>query len=150
MAKIYPGIDMGLLRDIQNVAVDPAMRTAVTPFGMPAGAYRRYVGKSVPWKMVKGIEEVKKINPDVAKGLAKAIAISKAQKGKYGVAIVHHFEKGVNILMPYKAGLQMEAQKTGKVITTYPSYYRLIPVFAPAIAPAPAVSPKGKSPSPEE
>jgi len=83
------------LRDIVEVAQDPSMRTALTPFGGRAGRPRRYAGRSVPWKgkrfksrseAVAGLAGFKGPKSSVGAGLDKAGSIADACKGVKGVA----------------------------------------------------------------
>lgn len=108
MAKISKG--EYTLMDIVAVAMNPAVRTAVSPFGaMPT----RYVGRSVPWKGVRGIENLKAINSAVASGLTSAIGISRGKAGVKGVVLVRT-EGGAYKIMPRKSAEQSIGRPAGK------------------------------------
>ena len=98
-------------------------RTAVSPFGQPAGNVVRYVGKAVKWKFVRGDSFWKLAESDptvgrIAEGLRKAISISKQAAGTYGVAMVRLFD-GRTVILPRKVVKQMQlAGKEGVSIVS--------------------------------
>lgn len=127
--------------DAIQIARTPGVRMSSTPFG-PAGTRTFYIGRAVPWKMVKGIENVRAINSEVAAGLEKAISISMAAAGTYGVSLARYTaagrKPGALILIPTKAAKQMVAQGTGEIVASYGSSWEALQAMrvAPAVAPA--------------
>jgi hypothetical protein len=119
--------------DMHAIAQTPGIRIGYTPFGEAPGSVKYYVGRSVPWKGFKKgskedletyigrFKETFKTGkmPNVAEGLRKAIAISKASAGVYGVAAVE-LAPGTQlariVVLPMKVIDQMEATKTEKPI----------------------------------
>ena len=98
-------------KDLLEVARDPGMRVGSTPFGAEHGERTIYIGKSVPWKGVKGIESVRAVNPRVAAGLEKARAISMAHH-EPGSAWVQ-YPNGQVVGMPMKCyAMMIEAGHT--------------------------------------
>jgi hypothetical protein len=127
-----------------HISKMPGVRISSTPFGI-AGTRTWYIGASVPWKGVKGIENVRTINPRVAEGLSKAITLSTAHHEK-GVALVRVTEKGKRagaiLLVPAKVAEMMREAGTGETIARYLSAYQVfaVPVAVPAIRPTATVS----------
>jgi len=116
MVKVYPNeINLFQLAAIGNT---PGIRTGTTPFGMPPGAHVRYIGKSVPWKGLKGdafwdfarnyIPKRSKNKGALADALSKAIDISKRAAGNYGIAIIA-LQDGRQMVVPRKVAVQMES-----------------------------------------
>jgi len=104
-------------KDLLEVAMDSRMRTGVTPFGAPDGEVQRYLGRSVPWKGVRGIENLRTINPRVAAGISRARDISMAHHEK-GIALVQYPDGSV-VTMPMKCYAMMaEANRPVTLITT--------------------------------
>jgi len=119
--------------DLAIIAQTPGIRVAYTPFGEAPGSVKYYIGRSVPWKGFKKEKEetleayVKRFKdtfksgkmPNVADGLAKAVAISKDSAGVYGVAAVE-LAPGTPlarvVVLPMKVVDQMEATKAVKPI----------------------------------
>lgn len=87
-------------KDLLEIANDSRMRTGVTPFGAAEGEMQRYIGRSVPWKGVRGIANVSRINPRVGTGITNARNIS-MRHHETGVAIVQ-YPNGEIITMPMK------------------------------------------------
>jgi len=134
MVKIYPN-EINLFQ-LAAIARTPGIRTGTTPFGMPPGMAVRYIGKSVDWKGFKKspyetleeylrrfAETFKKpvrgrptetVGAAIADGLRKAIDVSKAAAGTYGVAVVA-LADGRHVVLPRKVVRQMEMQ--GKPVT---------------------------------
>ena len=100
-------------KDLLEVANDPSMRVGSTPFGAPEGEMTMYIGRSVPWKGVKGMEAVRAANPRVAAGLEKARAISMSHR-EPGIAVVQ-YPNGQVVTMPMKCYRMME--DVGHVVT---------------------------------
>lgn len=92
-------------KDLLDIANDSRMRTAVTPFGAPEGEVQRYIGRSVPWKGVRGIENLRAINPRVAAGIEAARAMSIRHR-EPGIAVVQ-YPNGDVTTMPYKCYAMM-------------------------------------------
>lgn len=133
MVKVYPNeVNLFQLAAIGNT---PGIRTATTPFGMPPGSVVRYIGKSVPWKGLKGdafwkfAEEYKpkthfgkplteaereKYKGILADALRMAIDISKRAAGNYGIAVIA-LQDGRQMVVPRKVAKQMEL--AGKPVT---------------------------------
>jgi len=108
--KLYPGEYTP--STLLAIAKSKQYRTAVSPFGMPAGNVVRYVGKAVKWKFVKGESFWKLAETDatvgkIAEGLRKAISISKQAANTYGVAMVRLYD-GRTVILPRKVVKQME------------------------------------------
>lgn len=96
-------------KDLLEVAMDSRMRTGTTPFGAKEGEVQRYIGRAVPWKGVKGIENIRAINPRVAAGIEKARDMSRAHT-EPGIAIVQ-YPNGEMVTMPMKCYRMMEAAR---------------------------------------
>lgn len=103
--KIYKG--QFTLKETLSASNDPTMRVGSTPFGAAPGERTLYIGKSVPWKGAKGIEAVRRVNPRVAEGLSRAIAMSKDHR-EPGIAVVA-YPNGEVVTMPAKCHAMMEA-----------------------------------------
>jgi len=123
--------------DIYMIAQTPGVRIAYTPFGEAPGSVKYYIGKSVSWKgFKKGAEKLEDYakrfaethgatGAAIAKGLLKAIEISKAASAKaagtgvYGVAAVE-LAPGTQlsrvVVLPLKVVKQMEMTKTVKPV----------------------------------
>jgi len=82
-----PRFEFGI-QDLAFVKDNPYLRLTATPF-VHGFEDKVFLGHAAPWKGVKGIEEVRKINEDVAAGLEKAInEYSKPCAGVKGVVRV--------------------------------------------------------------
>jgi len=117
--------------DIATIAQTPGIRIGYTPFGEAPGSVKYYIGRSVPWKgFKKGAETfeeyVKRFaetfgdtGAAIAKGLMRAVEISRNAKGTYGVAVVE-LAPGTPlsrlVTLPMKVVKQMEATKTTKPV----------------------------------
>jgi hypothetical protein len=144
--KVYPG-EFGLL-DLLRVRQTKAFRTAVTPWGLDVG-FHRYVGRSVPWKFVKGVEGIRAIGTTGARKVASTLE-TKLIPGTKG-----HREKGVvyctitnpktgvskTVLIPRKAaevakrhGLTVEELMVGRSASEIFEAVAMIPAVAPALA----------------
>jgi len=113
MVKVYPN-EISLI-GLAQIASNRMFRTGTTPFGMPPGMVVRYVGRAVPWKGLKGDafwRWAEKEKPELARGLRKAIDISKKNAEIYGVALVQLMD-GRQMVVPRKVAAQM----AGKGIT---------------------------------
>jgi hypothetical protein len=93
-------------KDLLEIANDSRMRTAVTPFGATPGEMQRYIGRSVPWKGVRGIDAVSRINSGVGRGITAARSIS-MKHHETGTAIVQ-YPNGEIVTMPMKCYAMME------------------------------------------
>lgn len=117
--------------DMVRIAQTPGVRVGSTPFG-PLGSRTWYVGRSVPWKGVRGLEALRARAPRVAAGLGNAIRISQAHREK-GVSVVR--VNGGLKLMPHKAAAMMGA--AGDIVATYGTSLEALQAMIPgAIAPA--------------
>jgi len=117
--------------DMVRIAMTPGVRVGSTPFG-PLGSRTFYVGRSVPWKGAKGIDQVAARNPRVASGLRNAIRVSQAHHEK-GVSVVR--VNGALKLMPTKSAAQMGA--AGEIVASYNNSTEALQAMIPgAIAPA--------------
>jgi len=125
-------------KDLLEVAMDSRMRTGVTPFGAPEGEVQRYLGRSVPWKGVKGIENIRAINPGVAAGISRARDISRGHTEK-GIALVQ-YPNGEVVTMPMKCYAMMEAARRPVVLitTSAPKRPWVVSRRAPAVPALPA------------
>lgn len=125
-------------KDLLEIANDSRMRTGTTPFGAPEGEVQRYIGRSVPWKGVRGIENIRAINPGVAAGISRARDISMGHREK-GIAIVQ-YPNGEIVTMPMKCYAMMQAalRPVTLVATTAPkrpwvvARHRAAPIPVPA------------------
>lgn len=114
MVKFAPGEISAL--DIIEIAQNPNYRTFITPFGERP---QRVGGRAVPWKGVKGIDKLREINADVARGLEKAIELSRRHNEK-GVALIVD-EYGRMKLVPRKvAEMMRDAGKAIKIVSVSP------------------------------
>jgi hypothetical protein len=123
--------------DAVRIAKTPGIRMGYTPFGMPPGAVKYYIGASVPWKgytmqslglrpredtakyldmlgtFLKQIGKGIKDKGGVHEGLRKAIEISKRAAGTYGTGI-YRIAAGTplarEVVLPAKAAKQMILQ----------------------------------------
>ncbi len=97
--------------EIAKMAIkDDELRMFKTPFGRNGGSF--VLGKNVPWAGVKGIDQVRKINPDVAAGVEKARDLSKdvqREGNNKGVAVVK-YPNGDTVTMPMHSYRMMEKQ----------------------------------------
>ena len=100
------------LKDIFEASKDPNISVSRTPFGAEYGATQVYLKSAVPWKGVKGIENVKKVNARVGEAIEKLAEASKALSGINGTVVVSW--KGKLTVMPKKAYLM--AKIAGKPI----------------------------------
>jgi len=138
MVKIYPGEWRAI--DLAYIAMTPGVRTTTTPFGAPVGGRIRSLGRSVVWKGLRGEafwkfareyvpkdkEHAKYDKGGLAKGLRKAIKLSKSHTEK-GVSLVVH-PYGYTTILPTKVVRMMEdAKKPVKVLAESGHYYALIP-----------------------
>lgn len=101
-------IDSG---EIAKMAIkDDELRMFKTPFGRNGGSF--VLGKNVPWAGVKGIEQVRKINPEVAAGLEKARDLSKdvQRAGDNKGVVVVRYPNGDKVTMPRHSYKMMERQ----------------------------------------
>jgi hypothetical protein len=77
--------------DVISIRGNSKLRLTTSPFGVTPEQYATnpplYVGSAVPWKGVKGIDAVERINSGVAGGLRRAIAISKKYAGTRGTVL---------------------------------------------------------------
>ena len=120
MVKVYPN-EINLFQ-LAAIGRTPGIRTGTTPFGMPPGAQVRYIGRSVPWKGLKGDafwSWADANKPRLAEGLRAAIKISKGAAGTYGVALVA-LADGRQMVLPRKVVEQMRA--AGKPVTVIREY----------------------------
>ncbi len=96
------------LKDLYEESQRKDRTISRTPFGAPPGEYQYYEKKAVPWKGVKGIENVRAINSGVANGLSKAIGISRAHH-ETGKAILI-YPDGTRIVVPLKSAMMSYSQ----------------------------------------
>lgn len=83
--KIYKG--QFTLKETLLASKDPTISLAATPIGAPPGEKQMYARGAAPWKGAKGLEAVRRINPEVAAGLEKARAMS-----------MRHHEAGLTVI----------------------------------------------------
>jgi len=122
-------------KDLLEIATDSRMRTGVTPFGAPEGEVQRYIGRSVPWKGIKGIENIRAINPGVAAGISKARDMSMGHHEK-GIAIVQ-YPNGDVVTMPMKCYAMMSAAARPVILVGTTAPKRPWIVARPRARPAP-------------
>jgi len=117
--------------DLLEVSKASDIRIGYTPFGEAPGSVKYYIGRAVPWKgFKKGAETLEDYlkrfaetygdtGAAIAKGLRRAIEISKSAARTYGVAAVE-LAPGTKlsrvVVLPLKVVKQMEATKTTKPI----------------------------------
>lgn len=92
MGKAYRLVRPTLtLDDVMAIRTNPRLRLTTSPFGVTPDVYEDnppvYVGAAVPWKGVRGIDAVERINSAVAAGLRNAIKISKKYAGVMGTTL---------------------------------------------------------------
>ena len=146
--KIYPG-EFGLI-DLLRLRQTKAFRTAVTPWGLDL-AYHRYVGRSVPWKFVKGVEAIRAIGTRGARKVAetletKLIPMTKGHREKGVVyCIITNPKTGVSktLLIPRKAA--EVAKRHGLSVTELMTARSASEIFeALAMVGVPAVTPAAR------
>ena len=98
------------LKELYVLSEDPQITVSRTPFGANplAGEEKLYIKKAVPWKKVKGIENLRKVNAKVADTIEKLRDASKAMKGKYKGVVIAAVGGRIKA-MPYKSFMQMVA-----------------------------------------
>ena len=78
------------VRDIMDIKQNPKLRLTTSPFGISPAEYAVnppiYIGAAAPWKGMK-LSQIQKSYPNVAAGLARAIAISKQYANVKGTGI---------------------------------------------------------------
>ena len=99
------------IEDLIRVKDSPNLRLTATPF-VHDYENKVFLGHAARWKGAKGIEQVREISPGVAAGLEKAIEISKACKGTYGVVRVG------DRYLPVKAICQIQMSEEAKKAPT--------------------------------
>jgi len=125
------GSPVTTVMDMVRISMTPGVRIGSSPFGS-LGSRTFYVGRSVPWKGVHGIDQLAARNPRVAAGLRNAIRVSQAHHEK-GVSVVR--VDGAMKLMPTKSAMQMGA--AGIIVASYHSSVEALQAMIPgAIAPA--------------
>lgn len=128
------GAPVTTVMDMVNISRMPGVRIGSTPHGL-AGMRTWYVGASVPWKGVRGLDAVKAMNPAVGAGLTKAIAISRKFAGVRGESLVRVTPKGRKagaiLLIPSKCAKQMVDAGTGEIVATYGSAWQALQAGIP-------------------
>lgn len=134
------GAPVTTVMDMVNISRMPGVRIGYTPHGI-AGMRTYYVGASVPWKGVRGLDAVKAMNSAVGAGLEKAIKLSKEHREK-GESLVRVLPGGRNagavLLIPTKAAKMMVEAETGEIIANYQSAWQALQAYSPMVA-APAM-----------
>jgi len=97
--------------EILSASKNPATRTYLSFMGSRP---KRVVGGAVAWKGVRGIENVRRINAGVAKGIDTARRLSQAHR-ETGVAVVSKTRGGMTVV-PMKCAMMMEDAGSGTVI----------------------------------
>lgn len=108
------------LKELYELSKDNTVSIGSTPFGadLDKGERRQYIKKAAPWKGVKGIENIRRINPKVADTVEKLAEASKALSGIKGVVYV--VKDGKMTAMPKKSFLAAKAKNPSlQVITEY-------------------------------
>jgi len=113
MVKFLPGEVS--LKELIEIANTPGYRTAISWFGTEP---KRYGGRSVPWKGVKGDKfwEVAGQYGNLKTGLEKARSMAKATAGHTGVCLVQNYEKGAIEILPRPAAELLERAGRGKIL----------------------------------
>ena len=98
------------LKELYELSKDKTISISSTPFGadISKGEKQIYIKKAVPWKGVKGIENLRKVNPKVADTIKKLRDASRMLSGIKGVVYV--YKNGKLTAMPKKSYL-MAKQK---------------------------------------
>ncbi len=93
---------------IRAIRKKKGIRLTTSPFGLTPEQYANdppiYVGDSVPWKGVEGIQAVRALNSAVADGLEKAIAMSKRHAGEKGITLYNGKLYPVKCINQHKEG----------------------------------------------
>jgi len=99
------------LKDLYELSKDNTITVSSTPFGadLSKGERQMYIKKAVPWKGVKGIENLRKVNPKVADTIAKLAEASRRLSGIKGTVYVID-ASGKLTAMPKKALIQAAAK----------------------------------------
>jgi len=117
--------------EMVQIANTPGVRISSTTLGI-AGMRTYYIGRSVPWKGVEGLDAVRGLNPAVASGLEKARALSKKHT-ETGVSLVRGTSKakrpGVLLLVPTKVAMMMKEAGTGELVANYLSSWQALQVM---------------------
>lgn len=113
------------LKDLYELSKDPTISVSSTPFGADLGKGERqlYIKKAVPWKGVKGIENLRRVNPKVADTVAKLADASRRLAGIRGTVHVV-MPDGRITAMPKKALMQMAAKDPGVLDRVVGEYIR--------------------------
>lgn len=98
------------LKELYELSKDNTVSIGSTPFGADLNkeGRQKYIKKAVPWKGVKGIENIRRINPKVANTVEKLAEASKALSGIKGVVYV--VKDGKMTAMPKKSFLAAKAK----------------------------------------
>lgn len=98
------------LRELYELSKDPQITVSRTPFGVNPleGEEKVYIKRAVPWKGVRGIEKLRKVNPRVAETIEKLRDASKAMAGKYKGVVIAAVGGRIKA-MPYKSFMQAVA-----------------------------------------
>ena len=98
------------LKEIYELSKDKTISISNTPFGadLDRGERRIYIKRAVPWKGVKGIENLRKVNPKVADTIEKLKRASQMLTGVKGVVFV--YKNGKLTAMPRKSYLMAKAK----------------------------------------
>lgn len=98
------------LKELYELSKDPQITVSRTPFGANplAGEEKVYIKRAVPWKGVKGIDNLRKVNPRVADTIEKLRDASRSMAGKYRGVVIAAVGGRIKA-MPYKSFMQMVA-----------------------------------------
>lgn len=110
------------LKDLFELSKDPTITVSSTPFGanIERGEKQLYLKRAVPWKGVKGIENLRRVNPRVAETIDRLRAISQNLRIK-GAVIVRKND-GTLTKMPLKAVVMRAPKDPGileRIVTVY-------------------------------
>lgn len=89
------------LRDLVELADSKKYRVYQSPIGAEPGKTVTVVGKSVPWKKVKG-EAFRRNFPNIAKNLEKAQEVARRHTGVRGMAVLE-YPNGERVQMSARA-----------------------------------------------
>lgn len=110
--KLYPG--EYTIMDLLAVQRTKQFRVSATPFGLDLTMHR-YAGRAVPWKFVKGVENIRKIGGGAAK-VADTLEtkLIPQTRGYHEKGVVLAVIDGKTVLLPRKA-LEV-ARRHGKAV----------------------------------
>jgi hypothetical protein len=98
--KLYPG-EYSIM-DLLAVQRAKPYRASATPFGLDVTMHR-YVGRSVPWKFVKGVENIRAIGGGATRVADKIAELGRISSAHRETGVVLATIRGRVVLLPRKA-----------------------------------------------